>query len=183
MILNHFSNNCVFNRMSNLDLCYLTVKNITIGIDGPIASGKSSLGKLLAEKLNINYLDSGDVYRILTSHYYREKKGSQKSINQEKQWLKEFKQRISFENKQIYFDKKPIETVKLYQPTTDQHTIALTTRRCVRATVNTVCQKIIKNRSFVVVGRDANTVVCPFANYKFFLTANLNKRIQRKQDF
>ena len=43
-----------------------------IAIDGPSAAGKSTLAKKLAEKLNIEYLDTGAMYRTLALYFYKE---------------------------------------------------------------------------------------------------------------
>lgn len=75
MIYICLSFNCLFGDMSACNLSDLIAKKPTIiAIDGPVASGKTSLGKTLATKLGINYLDSGIIYRLIT-HYY------QKNIN------------------------------------------------------------------------------------------------------
>jgi CMP/dCMP kinase len=45
------------------------VKKINIAIDGPVGSGKTTIGQLLAPKLGYNFLDSGLLYRYFTSFY------------------------------------------------------------------------------------------------------------------
>ena len=48
------------------------MKRIVIAIDGPASSGKSTVAKVLAEKLNITYLDTGAMYRAVTLFFLRE---------------------------------------------------------------------------------------------------------------
>ena len=153
-----------------------------ITIDGPVASGKSSLGQYLAQKLKVNYLDSGQVYRLLITNYQKEKNQIQTN-RQKRDWLIKFRQKTTFQNQQLCWEGIPTNQLNLYQPQTDQDSIALTTQNIIRKTVNKICQEIIKNKSFVVVGRDANTVICPFSDYKFFLTANFKIRVERKYHF
>ena len=43
-----------------------SLKTTVIAIDGPAASGKTSVGKIIAEKLNFNFLDTGIMYRAIT---------------------------------------------------------------------------------------------------------------------
>ena len=42
------------------------MKNIIIAVDGPAGAGKSTIAKIIAKKLNINYIDTGAMYRAVT---------------------------------------------------------------------------------------------------------------------
>ena len=42
------------------------MKNLVIAVDGPAGAGKSTIAKIIADKLNINYIDTGAMYRAVT---------------------------------------------------------------------------------------------------------------------
>lgn len=174
--------------MSNRDLSQLiqliSSKRTLITIDGPVASGKSSVGKDLAKQLNINFLDSGEVYRLLIVFLATKKLNTDQVFSKNsKKWLQEFCTKVSFQNHQIYFDQSPVNFANLHRPQIDQDSKQIVVQKKVRATINKICQQIIAKESFVVVGRDANIAICPFADYKFFLTATVKTRVERKYTF
>lgn len=42
------------------------MNNLVIAVDGPAGAGKSTIAKIIADKLNINYIDTGAMYRAIT---------------------------------------------------------------------------------------------------------------------
>jgi len=161
-----------------------TKANLVIAIDGPAGSGKSTIAKLLAKRMNIQYIDSGAIYRSLTLH--RIKKSHQKS-EQDLETLA-----ISFEKnperlKILYKDHTQVmlldgddisEEIRTPEVTRQIKFIA-NHPRC-RDFVNQKIRKIAHNYSVVIDGRDIGTVVFPETDYKFYLDANPETRAQRR---
>ena len=152
-------------------------KKIIITIDGTAASGKNTLGAKLQTKLKINYLDSGQIYRLFIWFYCQNPTWKIKTI------VEQFQKNITFQKQQIYFQNKAIDTIKIHDQKMDSKIIDFVYQKWVRNSVNQVCQKIVKTKSFIITGRDANTNIFPESNYKFFLTASLQTRARRKYHF
>lgn len=87
-------------------------KNLIITIDGPSSSGKSTLAKDLARKLDYTYIDSGAMYRALTWLCIQKKVFEHNEVNIEKltRLLKSIKIRFKYNHKtkdnELYLNKK-----------------------------------------------------------------------------
>jgi CMP/dCMP kinase len=155
-----------------------------ITIDGPAASGKSTLARLLAAKLGYYYLSSGLLFRGLAYvlmheyHYHEEQfnnpreKDIQNAIN-----------RLEYaydprEQEQLFFDGKNI-TLLLRDPQISRYSSILAPHAIVRAALNEWQHRIAASHSLVAEGRDMGSVVFPGAQVKFYLTASLEIRAQR----
>ena len=82
--------------------------NIIIAIDGPAGAGKSTISKLVATKLGINYIDTGAMYRALTL------KCIENNIDTENETdvvAMSNQSDINFENNTIYLDGKDVEVI------------------------------------------------------------------------
>jgi len=73
---------------------------LIIAIDGPTASGKSRLGKNLSDKLKIDFVDSGKLYRII-AYLYKNSNSNLNKFLKSKNWDEEFK-RDDFSNDDLY---------------------------------------------------------------------------------
>ena len=137
-----------------------------IAIDGPTASGKSRLGKNLSEKLKIDFVDSGKLYRII-AYLYKNSNGNLNEFLKSKNWDKEFK-RDDFNDDD------------LYSPEVSDISSKISTNKDVRKIVTTYLRKLAKKNSLIVAGRDIGTVVFKNADLKIFLTAEENEREKRR---
>jgi len=137
-----------------------------IAIDGPSASGKSELGKNLSKKLNIKFIDSGKLYRIIAYLYMKEGKGEIESFLKSKNWWNVFQKNFGDE---------------LYSPEVSEITSILSTKESVRETVNKFLRDLYTHcKNLIVAGRDIGTVVFKDADLKVFLTASEEERKRRR---
>lgn len=156
-----------------------------VTIDGPTASGKSTVGRLLAKELGAYYLYTGLLYRALA--YQLLKNGytlatiASPDLDLVKQILdtQKFEYRYDPENQErIFFNKEDI-TPQLKDKSMDQAASILSTNQQVRELLNSLQREIAKKNSIVIDGRDSGSIVFPHADYKFFLTASDQVRAER----
>ncbi|HOK17665.1 MAG TPA: (d)CMP kinase [Caldisericia bacterium] len=137
-----------------------------IAIDGPTASGKSRLGKNLSDKLKIDFVDSGKLYRII-AYLYKNSNSNLNKFLKSKNWDEEFK-RDDFSNDD------------LYSPEVSDISSKISTNKEVRKIVTDYLRKLAKKNNLIVAGRDIGTVVFKNADLKIFLTAEENEREKRR---
>ena len=134
-----------------------------IAIDGPAASGKSTVAKKLAEKLEITYLSSGSLYRTIThiclSH----------NIPTENQQIKNFLQRYKITiNKGFVLVNNEDYSNYISLPETEKAVSSYSSLPCLREYAVEILRNTAKNESIIMDGRDIGTVVFPNATHKFF---------------
>ncbi len=159
-----------------------------ITIDGPVASGKSTIGKLLAQKMGAYYLYTGLLYRALAYLLIENFGYTLDSIGnpdqKEVQLLidpKRFSYRYNEQmGGQLFFDGNDI-TPLMKNPLIDQASSILSANNQVREQLNRIQRTIADERTIIIDGRDAGSVVFSHAEYKFFLTADERERAHRWQ--
>ncbi len=159
-----------------------------ITIDGPSASGKSSLARALAKELSFYYLNTGLLYRacayILTTTYGYDQE-SLKVVGYEtvKTYFhdKPFSYRYDQAHKEsiVYQDQDITSLLKTSE--FDALSSIASTNISVRQIVFDIQQHIGLGHDLVVDGRDCGTVLFPYAEHKFYLTASLEVRGLRWQ--
>ncbi len=146
-------------------------------IDGPAGSGKSSTAKAVAEQTNIQYLDSGALYRAATLIFIESNQNRTtfferlESIN------------ISFQYKEGYFNvsidgrdvTKDIRTMLVSNSVSEVASLPE-----VRSFINGLMNAAILTGNFIADGRDLGTAVFPNADLKFFMIADLETRAKRR---
>lgn len=156
-------------------------KRITIAIDGPAGSGKSTVAKLVADALGILYLDTGAMYRAITLKALRAGivlTQEEALTNLATQTVLEFKQTADG-GYHLFMDGEDVsDQIRADQVTKKVSIVAAVAG--VRA-VLVKQQQIIGHLGGVVMdGRDIGTVVLPQADLKIFLIASLEERAQRR---
>lgn len=148
-----------------------------IVIDGPAGSGKSSTARAVADQLNIEYLDSGALYRTTTLMYIeanRDKKAFFRLLNQ-----KEISFYYSDQVFHVTIDGKEV-TDEIRTPEVAEAVSEVAALPRVRAFVNNLMQKAVINGIYIAEGRDLGTAVFPDAELKFFMKADLDERAKRR---
>jgi len=149
-----------------------------IAIDGPAASGKSSIAKLLAKKLNFVHFSTGLMYRALTAFIVHNNllNALPKSIIE---IIDDLKITISGD----HFDIIKINNINFYKSYFDaeinKYVSAVSAIKEVRIKMVELQRSLSKN-NIVCEGRDIGTVVFPEAEKKFFLNATLDCRVDRR---
>ncbi len=154
-------------------------KDMTITLDGPAASGKSSVAKVLAKHLGIAFISSGLLYRAVAYLALQNHVPLQDEAlvlkNLETHQIELFPN--SNGNNQIYLDNKDI-TSYLHTGVVDEFVSTVAKHPNVRSWVNEkLCE--IKS-SFVIEGRDMGSTVFPKAEHKFYLIASPEIRAKRR---
>ena len=145
---------------------------IIIAVDGPAASGKGTLSKLLAKNFGFAHMDSGKLYRVAALYIIENR------INPKNQ--KEILQNIGDIN--FY---NLIGSSKLLSDEVGKIASIIANYKSLRDHLLKIQRDFayIKNKDklgVIIDGRDIGTVVLPEANIKFFVTATLETRIERR---
>ena len=140
-----------------------------IAVDGPAGAGKSTISKLVAKKLGIQYLDTGAMYRAVTL-YFLENNVDFSNIDEVEKNLDKI--HIDFLNNILFLNNidvsKQIREKNINDNVSDVSALAI------------VREKMVDLQRKMSNNRDIGTVVFPNANYKFFLVASVDIRAQRR---
>lgn len=149
---------------------------LIIALDGTAASGKSTIGALVAERLGYTYFDTGLLYRAVTLLAIR-----QQVRPDDEPRLAALVADMAFavRDKTALLDDEDVTTV-LRSPAVNRHVSAVSALPQVRATLLDEQRRLAAPGGIVMVGRDIGTVVLPDAHLKLFLTASAEVRAQRR---
>jgi len=149
---------------------------LIVAIDGPAGSGKTTIAKLVAERLGFFYLDTGAIYRAITLALMR----AGFPLDDLKR-VRALLDSISIEIKdgRIFLSGEDV-SVLIREPEVDKRVSLVARLPEVRERLLPLQRKLVKGRNAVVEGRDMGTVVFPEAEVKIFLTASLEERAARR---
>ena len=143
---------------------------MVIAMDGPVASGKGTVSKVLAKKLNYLCLDTGAIYRAIAVCDLQGKDYHQSNIeikcSPDKRTL-------------VYIDGEDVTTL-IRSIEVSNHVAVVAMRPDVQDRVHQIQHATAGNFDLVVEGRETTSVAFPDANYKFYVTASLEERAQRR---
>lgn len=146
-----------------------------ITIDGPSASGKTSVAKLVAQRLGIPYISSGLLYRAVALMCLLEHASAEEIEGRLEKYRLELEPTPT--QNRVFLDGREVSEA-LHSLEVDQIVSAVAVRPAIREYVNNVLRKIPP--PFVVDGRDMGSTVFPQARYKFYLTASPEVRAKRR---
>lgn len=149
----------------------------SIAIDGPAASGKSSVAKSVAKKLNFEYINSGSFYRIVAYCLLKNNLPYLRACDISQKFLDSIK--LKWDSNIIYIDGVDVTTL-LKANKVSQVASSIAVFPNVRQFVNDNIKKLTDSKSIVIDGRDIGTNVLPDATLKVFLTANVKIRAHRR---
>jgi len=155
-----------------------------ITIDGPVASGKSSVGLMLAKELGYLFLDTGIMYRAVAWAAINHK------INiDDVEEVSILAQQIDIEIKpptksdgrinDVFVDKVDV-TWKIREPEVNENVSQVSRYQYVRKALTEQQQEFGRRGKIVMVGRDTGTIVMPNADLKIFLEASVKERALRR---
>lgn len=151
------------------------MRNITIAIDGPSASGKSTVAKELAKKLNYSYLDTGAMYRAMA--YFGMKNFNE--LTNENFVVNADKINIHFEGENLILNGEDV-TTKVRANEMSMMASKVAAYPAVRSKLTDIQKEIAAQKSIIIDGRDIGTVIAPDAELKIFLTATPETRANRR---
>lgn len=145
----------------------------TITIDGPAASGKGSLSKIVSNDLNLYYMETGIYYRLFAKNILDQGFKVEQTLKIEKYLNKSYFKFDIGDKENIYND----EVSKLAS--------ILAKKKVVRSIITNEQQRKLESypntfKGILLEGRDCGTVIAPNADVKIFLTANINVRANRR---
>ena len=148
-----------------------------IAIDGPSASGKSTTAKGVSKVLSILYIDTGAMYRALTYGFIKEMIDLNNS-REIKKYLSNVD--INFNSKnEICLNNRSL-SLEIRSKNITSKVSSISAISSVRDKMVNLQRKIAEGKSCILEGRDIGTVVFPQAKYKFFMSAKLKDRAERR---
>jgi cytidylate kinase len=150
--------------------------NIIIALDGPAGAGKSTIAKIVAQKLGLEYIDSGAFYRAITK-IILDSNIKIDDYNKIEELLQKIN--IKFDNGRIYINDIDLtDSIRGKEVTLNVSPVSSII--AVRKKVNKALNQYANNKSIIMDGRDIGTVVFPNATYKFYLDASVEIRAIRR---
>lgn len=148
------------------------MSKINITIDGPAAAGKSTIAKIVANRLNYKYLDTGAMYRAVTLYSLNLSESLTKSN------ITDAKINFSESGDVFLNDTNVSKDIRNSEVTNKVSSIA--SIDFVRDYLVDMQREIATDKGIVMDGRDIGTVVIPDAELKIYLTASPEIRAKRR---
>lgn len=153
---------------------------MVIAIDGPACAGKSTLAVLTAKKLNINFLNTGMIFRAI-AYLLLDKNVDINNIEEIKTVINASNIDIEYigEEQVVYvFGKDTRPYISL--PNISEKSSEYSQISEIREIVSKIQHKFAQKYDLVIEGRDIGTEVFPNAEYKFYVTASVESRTKRR---
>lgn len=149
-----------------------------VTIDGPAAAGKSTAARELARRLGFTLIDTGALYRALA---WAVKEAGVAADDAPAVGKVLEKTTVDFEGGRVIVNGRDI-TAQLRTPELGMLTSRLTRLQVVRDKLTPLQRRLARAGGVVLEGRDTGSVVCPEAEVKFYLDADLDERARRRRE-
>ena len=156
------------------------MKYISVAVDGPADSGKSTITKMVAKDLGYNYVDTGAMYRGLTYDFL---KNNLTELDEKK--IELLLSKVKFEVKfidgvQYVFVNGEDVSEKIRTAEVSKFTSLFAKSPAVREFLIDTQRNLAMSNNIIMDGRDIASVVLPNADVKIFLTASVEERARRR---
>jgi cytidylate kinase len=150
-----------------------------IAIDGPAGSGKSTISKLIAKDLDLIYLDTGAMYRLVTLKALKMGILDENLENLDK--INELLDNLEIDIREdgFYLDGVDVSE-EIRKPIVSENVSKIAAIKGVRIKMVDLQRKFSKAKNVILDGRDIGTVVFPNADLKVFLVADARERANRR---
>lgn len=156
------------------------MKYVSVAVDGPAGSGKSTITKMVAKSLGFNYVDTGAMYRALTFNFLS---NGLDELEEEK--IKELLSKTDFKVEYIdgvqyvYVNDEEVSD-KIRTAEVSKFTSLFAKSPAVRDFLIDTQRNLANTNNIIMDGRDIASVVLPNADVKIFLTASVEERARRR---
>ena len=156
------------------------MKYVSVAVDGPAGSGKSTITKMVAKSLGFNYVDTGAMYRALTFNFLS---NGLDELEEEK--IKELLSKTDFKVEYVngvqYVYINDVEVSdKIRTAEVSKFTSLFAKSPAVRDFLIDTQRNLANTNNIIMDGRDIASVVLPNADVKIFLTASVEERARRR---
>lgn len=153
---------------------------ISVALDGPAGAGKSTVAKGAAKELGFIYVDTGALYRTVGLKFLRDGYTTELECDIESV-LKTIEVNIRFIDgvQHVFLNGEDVSD-EIRTPEASMMASAVSAKPPVRAFLLEMQRKLAKENNVLMDGRDIGTVVLPDATLKFFVTASVSERADRR---
>ena len=154
------------------------IMEISVAIDGPAGAGKSTIAKIIGEKFNLMYINTGAMYRAVTLKAMNANV-SESNVDDLVRIVESLE--MHFEEDHLFVNKEDL-TDMINMPVISNNVSRYAAVPEIREILVKLQQNIAKKFNVVMDGRDIGTVVLADAPFKFYLTASSEERAKRRYE-
>ena len=151
-----------------------------IAIDGPAGTGKGSVTKVLADRLNFINVDTGAMYRCVALYSLRNNVDLMNNVEIEEMFINI---KINFDKKdglqKVYLNGEDVSLI-IRTPEIDKKVAEVATIQPIRKKMVDLMREVAEGKNVIMEGRDIGTAVFPNANVKIYLEAEVKERARRR---
>ena len=156
------------------------MKYVSVAVDGPAGSGKSTITKMVAKSLGFNYVDTGAMYRALTYNFLANgldelEEEKIKGLLSKTEFKVEYVDGVQY----VYVNDEEVSD-KIRTAEVSKFTSLFAKSPAVRDFLIDTQRNLANTNNIIMDGRDIASVVLPNADVKIFLTASVEERARRR---